>query len=112
MVVDGRVRLVRVTARGWVTDIPAREQPAGTRVRVDPRAPARFVRTVTRRTSADVAHLLLDGARWQLVLADGRQFSADRHGRTVRAAKAQRVGLRARRQAERAGHRRVAGLSG
>jgi hypothetical protein len=84
VVVDGRVRLVRVTARGWVTDVPAPERPTGTRVRVDPRAPARFVRTVTRRTPASVAHLRLEGARWQLVLEDGRQFSADVHGRAVR----------------------------
>ena len=84
VVVDGSVRLVRVTARGWVTDVPAGEKPTGTRVRVDPRAPARLVRTVTRRTSASVSHLLLEGSRWQLVLEDGRQFSADLHGRAVR----------------------------
>src|SRR5689334_18957054 len=73
VVVGDRVRLVRITSRGWVTDLPAREKPSGTTVRVDPRAPARIVRTVKH---ANVAHLLLEGPRWQLVLDDGRQYSA------------------------------------
>ncbi|WP_028067871.1 hypothetical protein [Solirubrobacter soli] len=81
VVIDGHVRLVRITSRGWVTDLPAPEKPARRWVRVDARAPARIVRTVKQ---ANVAYLLLDGARWQLVLDDGRQYSADRHGRTVR----------------------------
>jgi hypothetical protein len=87
VVVDGRVRLVRITSRGRVTDLPTKDKPSGTTVRVDPRAPARFVQTVTRRTGrgpANVSHLLLEGARWQLVLEDGRQYSADAHGRAVR----------------------------
>jgi hypothetical protein len=84
VVVDGRVRLVRITSRGWVTDLPAREEPTGTAVRVDARAPARIVRAVARRTDQAVSYLLLDGPRWQLVLDDGRRYSADRHGRAVR----------------------------
>jgi hypothetical protein len=87
VVVDGRVRLVSITSRGRVTDLPANDEPTGTTVRVDARAPARFVHTVTRRTGrgpANVSHLLLEGARWQLLLEDGRQYSADAHGRAVR----------------------------
>jgi len=67
-----------------VTDLPAPEKPTGTVVRIDPRAPARLVRTVTSRTRGKVAYVLLEGPRWQLVLEDGRQFSANRHGRDVR----------------------------
>jgi hypothetical protein len=85
IVVDGRVRLVRITARGSVTDVPATAKPNGTRVRVDPRAPARIVQAVTRRTRAPVAYLLLEDSRWELVLGDGRQFSANPRGRAVRA---------------------------
>jgi hypothetical protein len=87
VVVDGNVRLVRVTAKGLVTDLPAPESPTGKTVRVDPRAPARIVRAVTRRTGrgpASISHLSLDGSRWQLVFADGAQFSADARGRDVR----------------------------
>lgn len=86
VVVDGRVRLVRVTDRGWVTDLPASEQPTGTTVRIDTRAPARIVQTVLRRTNrkpASISHLSLDGRRWQLVFSDGAQFSADARGRDV-----------------------------
>jgi hypothetical protein len=83
--VGDRVRLVRITQRGWVADVPAPEKPSGHWVRVDPRAPARILRTVSRRAPAEAAYLLLDGARWQLVLTNGRQYSADAHGRTVRA---------------------------
>jgi hypothetical protein len=88
VVVDGRVRLVRVTRRGWVADLPSPDRPSGRTVKVDPRAPARFVRTVTRRTgrrAGAVSFVELDGARWQLMFGDGRQFSADTHGREVRA---------------------------
>jgi hypothetical protein len=81
VVVDDRVRLVRIDARGWVTDLPAPEKPTGASVRVDARAPARIIRAVRR---AKVAYLLLEGPRWQLVLEDGRQFSADVHGRNIR----------------------------
>ena len=87
VVVDGKVRLVRVTAKGMVTDLPAPESPTGKTVRFDPRAPARIVRTVTARTGrgpATISHLSLDGARWQLVFDDGAQFSADARGRDVR----------------------------
>jgi hypothetical protein len=84
VVVDDGVRLVRISSRGWVTDLPAPEKPTGTVVRIDPRAPARLVRTVTARTRGKVAYVLLEGPRWQLVLEDGRQFSANRHGRDVR----------------------------
>jgi hypothetical protein len=81
VVVDDHVRLVRIDARGWVTDLPAPERPTGTTVRVDARAPARIMRTVGR---AKVAYLLLEGPRWQLMLDDGRQYSANRNGRNVR----------------------------
>ena len=87
VVVDGKVRLVRVTAKGLVTDLPAPESPTGKTVRFDPRAPARIVRAVTRRTGrgpASISHLSLDGSRWQLVFDDGAQFSADARGRDVR----------------------------
>lgn len=87
VVVDGRVRAVRVNDRGWVTDVPAPEEPTGTAVRIDPRAPARFVRAVTGRTGrspADVSHLSLEGERWQLVYDDGAQFSANVNGRAIR----------------------------
>ena len=87
VVVDGKVRLVRVTAKGVVTDLPAPEPPTGQTVRFDPRAPARIVRAVTRRTGrgpASISHLSLDGGRWQLVFNDGAQFSADARGRDVR----------------------------
>jgi hypothetical protein len=87
VVVGDRVRLVRVTQRGWVADVPAPAKPAGRTVKVDPRAPARFIRTVARgtdRRAEDVSFLELDGSRWHLMFADGRQFSADAHGRAVR----------------------------
>jgi hypothetical protein len=88
VVVDGRVRQVRVTAHGWVADVPMPAKPSGRSLRIDPRAPARIVRTVTRRTrrrAGGVSHLELAGSRWQLVFEDGRQFSADVRGRDVRA---------------------------
>ena len=87
VVVDSKVRLVRVTAKGVVTDLPAPEPPTGQTVRFDPRAPARIVRAVTRRTGrapASTSHLSLDGGRWQLVFNDGVQFSADARGHDVR----------------------------
>jgi hypothetical protein len=87
VVVDGRVRVVRVTDTGRVTDLPAPERPTGTTLRVDTRAPARIVRAATRRTgrgAASVSHLALEGRRWQLTFTDGAQFSADRHGRGLR----------------------------
>ena len=87
VVVDGKVRLVRVTAKGLVTDLPAPESPTGKTVRFDTRAPARIVRAVTRRSGrgpASISHLSLDGSRWQLVFNDGAQFSADARGRDVR----------------------------
>lgn len=86
VVVDGRIRLVRVTDKGWVTDLPAPEQPTGTTVRIDTRAPARIVQTVLRRTNRkpdSISHLALEGRRWQLVFSDGAQFSADARGRDV-----------------------------
>ncbi|MDA0182963.1 hypothetical protein OJ997_21820 [Solirubrobacter phytolaccae] len=85
--VGNRVRLVRVTERGWVAETPSTSAPTGARVRIDPRAPARLIRTVTRRTGrspARVAHVTLETARWQLVFKDGAQFSANVHGRDVR----------------------------
>jgi hypothetical protein len=88
VLVHGRLRLVRVTRPGLVAEVPAPGRPSGRTVTIDPRAPARIVRAVTRRTgrrAATVSHLELDGARWQLVFSDGRQFSADVHGRDVRA---------------------------
>jgi hypothetical protein len=88
VVVGDRLRLVRIDRRGRVTELPAPSKPSGRSVRVDPRAPARIIRAVTARTGrapGDVAFLELDGARWQLVFDDGRQFSADVHGREVRA---------------------------
>jgi hypothetical protein len=87
VVLAGRMRLVRVTAEGFVTDLPAPEAPTGRTVRLDARAPARLIRTVTRRTGRGarrVSHLTLEGARWQLVFGDGAQFSADARGRDVR----------------------------
>lgn len=87
VVVDGRVRLVRVTDKGWVTDLPAPEQPTGSTVRIDTRAPARMVQTVLRRTNRapdSISHLTVDGRRWQLVFNDGAQFSANARGRDVR----------------------------
>ncbi len=78
---------MRVTDRGWVTDVPAPQRPTGTTVRIDPRAPARLVRTATRRSGrspSSVSHASLEGARWQLVFVGGAQFSADVHGRAVR----------------------------
>ncbi|MDA0140151.1 hypothetical protein [Solirubrobacter deserti] len=86
VVVNGRVRLVRVTSKGLVTDLPAAEKPTGEAVRVDPRAPARIVRTVTRRTNrrvTSISHVALEGTRWQLTFSDGAQFSANVHGRDV-----------------------------
>lgn len=87
VVVDGHVRLVRVSARGWVTDVPAPEPPTGSTVRIDTRAPARLVRTAVRRSGrspASVSHASLEGGRWQLVFVGGAQFSANTHGRDVR----------------------------
>jgi hypothetical protein len=87
VVVGDELHRVRVTDRGWVTDVPTPERPSGERLRVDARAPARLVRTATRRANRrveSVDHVRLDGARWQLVFKDGAQFSADRHGRDVR----------------------------
>ena len=49
VIVDGRRHSVRVTASGRVVDVPT---PGGARltpVRVDPRAPARIIRTAARR---------------------------------------------------------------
>ncbi|RKQ87837.1 hypothetical protein C8N24_5866 [Solirubrobacter pauli] len=83
----GHVRLVRVTDRGWVAETPTTEDPTGAPVQVDARAPARMVRTVTRRTGRDaagVSHVTLETSRWQLVFEDGAQFSANVHGRDVR----------------------------
>jgi hypothetical protein len=87
VVVAGELHRVRVTDRGWVTDVPTPERPSGARVRVDARAPARLVRTATQRANRrveSVDHVRLDGSRWQLVFKDGAQFSADRSGRDVR----------------------------
>lgn len=85
--VGGQVRLVRVTERGWVAETPTTDDPTGAQVRIDARAPARMLRTVTRRTgrsAARVSHLTLETARWQLVFKDGAQFSGNVHGRDVR----------------------------
>ncbi len=83
VVVDGRVRLVRVTDKGWVTDLPAAEPPTGTTLRLDTRAPARIVRAVTRRSGRSpdsISHLSLEGRRWQVTFSDGAQFSANTRG--------------------------------
>lgn len=85
--VGDHVRLVRVTERGWVAETPTTSAPTGARMRIDARAPARMLRTVTRRTGRSatrVAHVTLETARWQLVFEDGAQFSANAHGRDVR----------------------------
>ena len=103
VIVAGRRRSVRVTARGRVLDVPT---PGGARVepvRVDARAPARIVRTVTQRTGrrpASVSYLVLmrGGGRpqWQLFFKDGLHFSASAGG-AASAESANRAGTRRRR---------------
>ena len=93
VIVDGRRHSVRVTSSGRVLDVPT---PGGARlapVRVDPRAPARIIRTAARRAGrspADVSYLVLMriGGRpqWQLFFKDGLRFSSSASGRSVRRA--------------------------
>ena len=91
VIVQGRRHSVRVSASGRVLDVPT---PGGSRVkpvRVDARAPARFVRTAARRAGrprGTVSYLVLMrlGGRpqWQLFFKDGLHYSANAGGRNVR----------------------------
>ena len=81
VVVDGKVRLVRVTAQGVVTDLPAPEPPTATRsgsTRAHPpgsSATSRAARDAARRASR-IWHWRRPPAarlqRWRAVLADAR----------------------------------------
>ena len=91
VIVDGRRHSVRVSASGRVLDVPAPGGARTTPVRVDPRAPARIIRTAARRADrrpSDVNYLVLMrlGGRpqWQLFFKDGLHFSASAGGRSVR----------------------------
>jgi hypothetical protein len=93
VIVDGRRHSVRVTARGRVLDVPTPGGARTTPVRVDPRAPARIIRTAARRAGrrpGSVSYLVLMnlGGRpqWQLFFKDGLHFSASANGRSVRRA--------------------------
>jgi hypothetical protein len=88
VIVDGRRHSVRVSASGRVIDVPT---PGGARLApivVESRAPARIIRAATRdRSSVDYLVLLRIAGRprWQLFLEDGRSFTANEDGRSVRA---------------------------
>ena len=91
VIVDGRRHSVRVSARGRVLDVPTPGGARTTPVRVDPRAPARIIRTASRRAGrppATVSYLVLMrlGGRpqWQLFFKDGLHYSASTSGRSVR----------------------------
>jgi hypothetical protein len=91
VVAGGRLHNVRVTAAGRVFDIPTPARGRGAALRVNPRAPARIVRTAARRAGRRVSSvsylMLLDlGGRsvWQLVFDDGLRYTADASGRKVR----------------------------
>ena len=91
VIVDGRMHNVRVTAGGRVFDLPTPGDARGAPVRVDARAPARIVRTATRRAGrrpGSVSYLVLMNiagrSEWQLFFEDGLHFSGSASGRTVR----------------------------
>jgi hypothetical protein len=87
----GQMKLVQVRADGGVTTVTTPASIPGEPVRVNPAAPARIVRTATRRAgrdAGDVAYLVLarfgPRAQWQLFFDDGLHFSASASGRNVR----------------------------
>ena len=85
VVVDGKVRLVVITA--LVTDPPAPESPTGKTVRFDTRAPARIVHAVTRRSGrgpASISHLSLDGLAGSSSSTTARSSRPCLRGRDVR----------------------------
>jgi hypothetical protein len=87
----GKTQLVQVTAGGDVSTVTTPTSIPGNAVKVNSAAPARIVRTATRRAkrdAADVSYLVLarfgDQAEWQLFFADGLHYSASADGRKVR----------------------------
>lgn len=91
-IADGNeMKIVQVRADGGVTTVTAPVGSPGRPVKVDPAAPARIVRTATRRANrdpSDVSYLVLTRfgprAEWQLFFTDGLHFSASASGKKVR----------------------------
>ena len=91
VIAGGRRHAVRVTAGGRVFDIQTPGDTRGATVRVNAAAPARIVRTATRRAGrrpGSVSYLVLMNvggrSEWQLFFDDGLHYSASASGRTVR----------------------------
>lgn len=84
---DGTTTLVTINADGNMTTIDAPVAIPGKSVRLDPAAPGRIVRTVTRRSGRDadaISRLVLANGQWTVQLADGRQYTANAKGTKVR----------------------------
>jgi hypothetical protein len=87
----GKTQLVQVTAHGGVSTVTTPTSIPGDPVKVNSAAPARIVRTASRRSRRDpssVNYLVLsrfgDKAEWQLFFDDGLHYSASANGKKVR----------------------------
>jgi hypothetical protein len=87
----GKMQLVQVRADGGVTTVTTPAPSVGDPVKVNSAAPARIVRTASRRAGrdpADVSYLVLarfgTKSEWQLFFSDGLHFSASANGKKVR----------------------------
>jgi hypothetical protein len=87
VIADGRTKLVHMDAAGNVTTVGAPVEIPGKSVKLDPAAPGRIVRTVTRRTGkspAAISQLVLANGTWTAQLDGGAQFTANAKGTKVR----------------------------
>jgi len=91
VVAGGKMHVAQVTSGGEVRDVPTPVTSRNKRLRVDPGAPLRIVRTAARRSKRDpsrVSYLVLmsfsDTPEWQLFFDDGLHYSASANGRKVR----------------------------
>jgi hypothetical protein len=84
---DGKTTLVHMDADGKMTTVNAPVAVPGRSVRLDPAAPSRIVRAVTRRADAtpdDISRLVLANRSWTVQLVGGTQFTANAKGTKVR----------------------------
>jgi hypothetical protein len=84
---DGKTTLVHMEADGNLTTVDAPVEIPGKSVRLDPAAPARIVRTVTRRTGEQpdaISQMVLANGSWTVQFSGGEQFTANAKGTKVR----------------------------